>query len=319
MDIFRFLKDFSIPYRTQGHKHCRSGWAQIRCPFCTGNPGWHLGYCYDKKQVFYGRFVCYRCGGKGVFRVVERLTGLHSDDIKALLKQYGGAVPYIPRPDRAEQQRTRLLPFKFPSLTQDGLGNRAHLKYLRERNFDPDTLVRQHDLKHTGPVADLDKIDFSWRVVVPIMSGRGDVISFQARDVLNISSLKYIACPMARERFHYKHVLYGLDKVSSLMDVAVAVEGVFDQWRLGPPALGAFGINLIIPQLRVLSQFKRVIVLFDPDPQAGAQAKQIKSRLEWQGTEVVIEKDFLRDGRDPAELTDQEAREIMRDITKRVY
>ena len=42
-DAKRFLDDYSIQYITEGHKHSRPGWIQIKCPFCNSREGWHLG------------------------------------------------------------------------------------------------------------------------------------------------------------------------------------------------------------------------------------------------------------------------------------
>jgi hypothetical protein len=44
MDITRLLQDYNIDFVSENHKHSRPGWVNVRCPFCTGNEGYHLGF-----------------------------------------------------------------------------------------------------------------------------------------------------------------------------------------------------------------------------------------------------------------------------------
>jgi hypothetical protein len=49
MDIIGLYRDFGIEHRTEGHKHCRPGWVNTECPFCTGNAGLHLGWHIEEE------------------------------------------------------------------------------------------------------------------------------------------------------------------------------------------------------------------------------------------------------------------------------
>ena len=42
MDIVQLYQDHNVDFMTEGHPHCRPGWVNTVCPFCTGNPGYHL-------------------------------------------------------------------------------------------------------------------------------------------------------------------------------------------------------------------------------------------------------------------------------------
>ena len=57
MDIIRLYRDYGIDHKAEGHKHTRPGWVNTECPFCTGNPGMHLGW--NLKEEY---FFCWRCG-----------------------------------------------------------------------------------------------------------------------------------------------------------------------------------------------------------------------------------------------------------------
>ena len=57
MKLIQLYQDYNVPFQTEGHKHCRDGWVNTECPFCTGNPGLHLGATLDGKI-----FTCWRDG-----------------------------------------------------------------------------------------------------------------------------------------------------------------------------------------------------------------------------------------------------------------
>ena len=88
-DAISFYERHNIPYRTQGHKHCRKGWVQIECPFCTGNAGFHLGYCLKD-----GMYVCWRCGYQPIRKVVGFLAGVPENKALDVVFAYQNDIPY---------------------------------------------------------------------------------------------------------------------------------------------------------------------------------------------------------------------------------
>ena len=84
IDIERLLEDLGISTSTTG-KHSRPGWINVECPFCTGNPGTHLGFNLAK-----GYANCWRCGHKHLDEVLMRLTGQNRAEIARLIKAYTG-------------------------------------------------------------------------------------------------------------------------------------------------------------------------------------------------------------------------------------
>ena len=220
MNIIDFYTDYQIPFITQGNKHCTKGWVQTHCPFCPGGQDYHLGFCLDKTQVFYDKWVCWRCGGKRYTDVIQRLVRVDERQAIQIMRKYhqmsGGPVFHQPAKIRIANKA-----FKFPSLTKEGLGG-AHTKYLLKRKFDPDKVQKEWGLKHTEHLSFLDKIDFRWRIVIPIYNPAGDVVSFQSRDITGKSQLKYISSPMEREVEHHKHLLYGFHKIESTSLIIVS-------------------------------------------------------------------------------------------------
>lgn len=282
IDILKLYRAFNIPHKTKGHKHCRPGWVQTRCPFCTGNPGYHLGFCFSQPGQFHGKFVCWRCGGKSIKRVLSKLLRLKSNEINKIIKDYGGKSNYGPAID--EQIKIRRKAFKYPAKTEDLLPH--HARYLSRRNFNPDKLEKDWGLLSTGPIAPLvtngKSLDYSHRIIIPI-EWEERIVSFQGRDATDKHKLKYMACPQDREIIEHKSILYG--KPSG--DRCVLVEGVTDVWRLGPGALCCFGIKYRLAQIRLLAKFKEVFIFFDPEVQAREQAEKIQSELLFRGVKAV--------------------------------
>lgn len=311
MDIIKLYRDFRIDFRASGHKHCRTGWVQTKCPFCTGNPGFHLGFCIDPSSQFYNRFVCWRCGGKGIFDALTRLTGASKSEIKKAIGEYGGTdlTPHM----RAPLVQIGNKKLKWPSPINPVIPKK-HIKYLEKRRFDPRKLIKEYSIKSTSMGAMLDKLDFSWRILIPIFSPEGKWCSFQGRDITG-NGLKYLTCPMEREAVHHKHIFYGMNRLKN-NDIVIVTEGVTDVWRLGVPSICGFGIKLTINQIKLLSQFERVILLYDPDPQAIVEERKILKRLEMAGTEVV--RPGIGDT-DPGDMAQEEADSLMLELTRRYW
>ena len=85
MKIIQLYQDFGLDYKTEGHKHCRPGWVNVECPFCVGNPGYHLGFEVNNEY-----FYCWRCGAHPLILTLSKLLNLSNQKVYDLVKQYGG-------------------------------------------------------------------------------------------------------------------------------------------------------------------------------------------------------------------------------------
>jgi len=303
IDIIRLYNDRGIPYQTEGHKHVSSGWIGIPCLFCSGNPGYHLGYCIDQASKFAGRFICWRCGGKSIIKVLSALLMIKEPEVYPLLKQYqiDGAANYIL--SRKEKRGPGVI-CKLPDGSSEL--NQSHRRYLERRKFDPDQLIDKWGIKGTGPAG-----DYKHRIIIPIYH-KGVLVSYQGRDITGKSGMKYKACPQEKEGREHKHCLYGLDQVKG--DSIVVVEGVMDVWRLGPGAVATFGVKFKQAQVRLLLAFKRIFILYDSeaqDPQAGEQARKLANSLTDGKRQVEIIE--LAEG-DPGEMDQKDANSLMGDL-----
>jgi len=295
IDVMGFYKTYNIIHKTEGSKHCQPGWIQIPCPFCTGNSGWHLGYSQHM-----GYYNCWRCGKHSELEVIKTLLGLTWGQARDILDTYQTGKARLKQSYKKLQKADEcIMPAGCVPLQA------IHKKYLRQRRFDPQKLIELWGLQGTGPVG-----SYKLRIIAPIYVN--DVlVSYQGRDITNKAEAKYKACKSEDEVIDHKHCLYGIDRVPG--DVVVAVEGTTDVWRLGAGAVGTFGIKFKPAQINELKRFKRVVTLFDSDPQAIEEAEKLGESLASFNTEVEI---IEMEGGDPDDLPQEEADELMKELLK---
>ena len=301
IDIVKLYEDFNIPIAPTNHKHCTEGWVNTICPFCTGNPGYHLGY-----NIKEGFFRCWRCGYKDFYETLEQLTGLKGTELRRLLRQYKGSIS-----DIETEPKTEKLSFSFPSNTTKL--TELHKEYLILRGFDPNKLEKEWNLLGTGHVSFLDEKDYKHRIIIPIY-WNGKIVSFQSRIIANIEP-KYKACPKNREIIHHKHILYGKQRYWNDKR-SICVEGVFDVWRFGYKSFATFGIGYTKQQVcQIAKHFKEVVIVYDCEDQAQEQAKKLKKDLALFGVKTYIEN--VLD--DPASMSQAEADEFVRSILRKYW
>jgi len=274
MNIIQLYTDFSIPYLTEGHVHCRSGWVQVQCPLCTGNFGWHMGFNLDG-----GYYSCYRCGGHSVYKTLEALLKITNyKQLKEIIERYDTVTLKTKEPIVKMRAKAHRLPSNCETLQAN------HRQYLIKRNFDPDYLIKTWGLLGTGVYSKLDNIDYKFRIIIPFIWD-GQQVSFDSRDITGKDPGRYKACPKDRELIPHKNILYG--KQTEWKETGICVEGPTDIWRFGTDSFAVSGIKYTPAQVRVIAKtFKRVAVCFDDDPQAKVQANKMISELKFRGVDA---------------------------------
>lgn len=274
MDIIRLYRDFNVDHVTEGHKHCRPGYVNVECPYCTGNPGYHLSYNLDNDY-----FICWRCGWHPITPTIAKLINLNEREAYKIIRQYGLLVS---RPISNPKVTVRMKAHRMPTGT--GTMEKVHHTYLEKRGFDSTLLEREWNLMGTGPVSHLDHLDFRFRILIPIIWNQNEV-SFTSRDITDRHPLRYISCPADREIEHHKNILYG--KQDKWGSTGICVEGPTDVWRLGTSSFATFGIKYTPRQVRVISKiFQRVAVCYDDDTQAVVQANKLVADLRFRGVDA---------------------------------
>lgn len=299
MSILQLYQEYNIETASEGHKHSRSGWVNVECPFCSGDAGFHLGYNTDDNY-----FYCWRCGYHQRIPTIAKLLNISYNEAKQLAKQYD-----IEHPEKEEKKispQIRLKSFRFPSDVSEMKKN--HRKYLEKRGFDPEKIEKEWGILGTGPVSKLDGISYKHRLLI-LIRWNGQNVSFQTRDITNHQSLRYITCPKDRETIFHKHILFG--KQEKWTDTGICVEGVFDVFRLGYNSFATFGIEYTFEQMRLMSRlFKKIYIIFDPDLAAQKKAAELKAELQFRG--VKCENILLNC--DPGDLEQEEADYIIKNL-----
>lgn len=304
-DFQSFCRQYGVKYITAGHKHCKPGWVQTPCPFCTGNPGWHLGYNLRSHY-----FNCWRCGFHYTREVVQKLAKLPDwrgvKEILAGFQSYGSTAD--PYPDPSGERSPRLPPSTCEVPPTEKVTGKYE-RYLESRNFVPEVVVPTWGLRATGPFG-----DYKFRILAPIFY-HGKLVSFQGRDITGKSELKYKACSLEKELIHHKDIVYGFDLVPG--SAVVVVEGIADAWRLGPGAVATFGTAFCSSQVNLLRQFEKRFILYDSakgesdETQARIQSKKLAAELSaFHGVTEIIR----LDSGDPGEMKQTDADALMKEL-----
>jgi len=288
----QFCADHNIPTAPAGHQHSRQGWTNIRCPFCSGNPGWHGGMNHNKAY-----YTCYRCGNHWLPKVIATLLKIPINQAKRVL------TPYLTG-EQIQEFKEKVYAEKIIYPPDTGPMTPRQRAYLKNRRFDPDKLERDWELLGVGNFG-----PYKGRILAPIYL-HNQLISYQTRDVTGKQSAKYMACPEDEEVYCHKYSLYGIDNCHS--KTVIVVEGMFDVWRLGFGAAGTFGIEYSSQQILMLAQqFDRIFIFYDEDEQGQQKANEMASGLYEFGKECEI---IMNPGGDPADMKNDEAKNLMKEI-----
>jgi len=297
IDIIKLYQDFNIHFRTEG-KGVARGWVGISCPFCSGNPGYHLGYCIDQSNKYSGAYTCWRCGGKNTKKVIAKITNSTESEAWKIMQRYSSDSVTKTKEIRKTKKAVKcLLPVGLVPIK-----GKLYI-YLKKRKFEVKELISTWDIRGTGPVG-----PYKHRIIAPIYFKK-QLVSFQGRDITGKSDMKYKACPKDLEVRDHKNCLYGYDLARK--SSVVVCEGITDVWRLGPGSVATFGIKFTDEQVRLLSKFKKVFILFDTDSEAVTQAELLGKLLSAVGVDVEI---IYLDNGDPGELLNEEAKQLMKDL-----
>lgn len=283
-------------------------YVNVRCPWCNGSEtsptplGLHLQE---------GRASCWRCGSHDLIRTIAKILGIPRPEAHAIRDaysfssgvrniRYSGSVSSCP--------------------LSGGPLTKPYRDYLEGRGFDPDWHVLEHGILAAGPSCtwygesqpsdEWKGLRLDNRLVIPLHDAGGRVVNFQARSIVP-NRIRYMGPPVDRVPVHQKHVLYGANKAGGTVAV---VEGIFDQWRLGRGSVATLGTSLTRVQVKLLAGFRRVLFLFDSEPEAQARAMRYAKEVGALGGREVEVVDLELGDRDLGDLSEEDARAVRREI-----
>ena len=276
-DIHRFAAEQAVPIVESGHPRCHRGWAQMPCPFCGGSD-FYLGFSLNR-----GNLNCWRCGGHSLREFVGLILRTNEPYlIKKEIARYqtDHHEQYERKPKEVKARRRRVKP-------PPGLGplRDAHKRYLRSRRFSPKRLTGLWRLRGTAHLSG----EWNWRLIFPIMNLKGETVAYKGRGLSDKAMPRYKMTDDEDCSEDPKGFLYGIHNVPG--DRVLVVEGATDVWRMGPGSVGTLGIDWTTEQANVLRQFDYRYILYDPEPQAQAQALKL-------GVARIVSRDHGSVGRD---------------------
>lgn len=297
-DAKHFCEDYNIDYAHSG-KHARSGWINISCPFCSGNPGFHGGFNIENNY-----YNCHRCGNHYLPKVIAVLTGVEQNIVIDLIKKYSTVSEAI-----NQQTTNKKTPLRITFPADTGSLTKKAKKYLIGRKYDPYELEAIWDLKSTSHIG-----FYKNRILAPIRQ-RQKLVSYQTRDITEKHPQKYLACFQDEEIIQHQHCIYGLDQVINRS--CIVVEGITDVWRLGPGAVATFGIDFTKQQaLLIAVNFDKVFTMFDSEPQAQEKAEELGLMISsaFSNPVEVVNLPFIIEDIDPGDLSQNDANHLMKEI-----
>jgi hypothetical protein len=253
----------------------------VPCPWCGGSPtsptplGFHRtgGFC-----------SCWRCGAKPLIPTIQRILSLTYSQALAVREQY----TYSDGSQESEE-----IAFADKCQPPGGPLTPRYRNYLESRGFDPDWIALEYGVLAAGPSCrwygesrDWKGSDFSDRLIVPLKDKLGRVVAFQGRTIRKDEGVRWRFPPLDRVAGHYKETLYGAHE--ALGDTVAVVEGIMDAWRLGRGSVASFGTSLSGAQIRALGAFRRVVLLFDSEPEAQARARMYAKEIAALGARVDV-------------------------------
>lgn len=265
MKLTEIFQLYNVPYKAEGHEHCRAGWIQTDCPYCSKDWGhYRLGF-----NIRFGYCNCWGCGRQRLIDTLVVLTDEHWSRIRTL-------VGDLEHEQFSKQKPTGKL--VLPKGIQPLMV--AHANYLWKRGLDPDLMVKLWELKAIGPNQELQ-----WRIFIPIHY-RGQVVSWTTRTIGDRPGLRYRAAGLEEEKLPHKELLFGEDYVRHGV---IIHEGPFDVFKTGPGAVATFGTAFSRAQILKLSKYPLRVVCFDSNPEGQVAARKLCDLLEsFPGTTMNI-------------------------------
>ncbi len=280
----------------------KGNWVGTQCLWCTDHSN-HLGINLDSKGI-----NCWMCPAKGtVIKYVMRLDRCSLTEALSIINDFSSTQIYV----KQEKAEIHALASDLSTiLHEEQVKNELfdlHREFLHSRHFDPDYIFGKYKLQCCGPVG-----RWNLRLIIPFYQNNR-IVTLTTRDVTNKAKEPYRHLSIEESIIPVKDTLYNLE---TLDDTGIIVESVTDVWRIGDGCVATMGIKFTTAQVRLLCKLKRAFVLYDTEDKAQDMAEKLCFNL---STVVPIVERLELESGDPADLSDDDAKHLRKEIFGRVY
>ena len=308
-NVIEYLQEIGIAYTERG-KNVSNNWIGIQCPFPTcGDRSNHCGINLTTKA-----FSCLKCGEKGsMAKLIMELENKSFPESMEKAKKFIPKDKYgnldkqrnVENYSRASEKELRTL---FERISVHPTVLDFHREYLESRGFNPLEIENTYGIRSCKPGT-----RWCQRLAIPY-TVRGNLLTFSTRDVSGKAKIPYKHCPATKSISVPKEMLFNVDTVK---DTCIVVEGVFDVFRIGPGSVAVSGTQYTRKQILLLSKFKRIFLLFDPENTAQKIARRFANDLSFSSSSLEII--LLKYDKDPGEMPPDDVKVLRKEVFGRIY
>lgn len=260
MEIGEVLDQLGIDHVGNEHRHGRSGWRNIDCPFCDdGSRKKHLGINEQRLSA-----TCWNCGPHYLPKALSLACDRPIDAVLELIRGVDATYRKIVRETGT---------YKEPPMISETLSER-HKQYLQRRfrksRWNIQELISLWDIRSIGFAKRC-----KWSLFIPIHHN-GKPVSWTSRSIQKDVRARYISASPQEESISHKEILYGEDYVRHSV---IVHEGPLDVWATGPGAVATLGTSFTSNQVERIARFPYRYVCFDTSPEAQQRANQLCNQL----------------------------------------
>lgn len=311
VNIRAYLDEKHIDYAESG-ENISSGWIGMNCPFCPdGDMKHHLGINLASNTI-----SCFRCKTRGtVIKLVMRLESCHANIALKIVANYvtrsliekASRYAILDAKTTRFDTRTELV---LPPNCSHTMTN-AHRMYMESRGLDANEMGKKYGLLYTG-----HNTDWEWRhrIIIPVYDSH-HIVTYTSRDITNRASPPYRYCSDIHSIIPILNCIYNMENAK---ETAIVVEGPFDVWKVGDGAVCGFRKTLTKMQVKILTRFKRIFILFDSpekDPEIRKDSRLLANNL---GLFVPEVYELELPYGDPGDLSKDDVRQLRLEVFGRL-
>jgi len=188
-----------------------------------------------------------------------------------LLKEYSTEFDYVQR--LKIRENATQLDYNFAPL------GKVARRYLEKRGFNVNELTSKYKFRDGGFVG-----DWAYRVIIPIIDTDGRICSWQGRSYAG-QDLRYKTLAIEKALVDPKKMLFNLNNCNK--SYVVCVEGPFDALKFGDNCCATLGTSVTEAQVQLLTEYKKVVIIFDSEAPAQQRARKLADRISALGVKEV--------------------------------